>query len=177
MSPPQHEPPWSPGVSLAERMGYLQVVRLVLALVVVSAALLGEGLPALSVSSVMRATAVYVLAVGSADLLRSFSSRRVLAVVSLLLLADGIFLAWACYATGGPDSSLVFLPLIHLVAVTLLASYRTGLKIAAWHSLLFLAFVHAQTAGLLEVVAPARLLPGGRDFAASSILRLTAFWG
>ena len=40
------------------------------------------------------------------------------------------------YATGGTQSPIRFLVFLDLVAVSLLASYRTGLKIALWHSLL-----------------------------------------
>ena len=37
-------------------------------------------------------------------------------------------------AKGGPASRLVFLIYLHLIAVTLLVSYRTGLKLALWDS-------------------------------------------
>jgi signal transduction histidine kinase len=64
------------------------------------------------------------------------------------------------------------------VAVTLLASYRTGLKIAAWHSLLFFVVMFAQAAELAPVHEgdPAALPGSGRDFVAVSILQIGALW-
>ena len=63
------------------------------------------------------------------------------------------------YATGGTQSPLRFLIYLHLVAVSLLASYRTGLKIALWDSLLLFVVIYAQAAGLLP---PVDVQPGRR---------------
>jgi diguanylate cyclase (GGDEF)-like protein len=46
---------------------------------------------------------------------------------------------------------------VHVIAVVLLASYRTGLKLALWHSLLLLVGFHAQQGGMLEPVASASI--------------------
>jgi diguanylate cyclase (GGDEF)-like protein len=69
-----------------------------------------------------------------------------------MLIVDGIYLAWLTYATGGTGSPLRNLIVLHLIAVTLLASYRTGLKLAMWHSLLLLSVHHAEQSGLLQPV-------------------------
>ena len=50
--------------------------------------------------------------------------------VSLTLLVDGVALALAVGATGGYRSPLLFLVFLDVVAVTLLVSYRSGLKFA-----------------------------------------------
>ena len=55
------------------------------------------------------------------------------------------------------ESPIRFLIYLHIVALSLLASYRTGLKIAIWYSLLFLALIYAQAAALL---APVDVQPG-----------------
>ena len=47
----------------------------------------------------------------------------------------------------GAVSPLLFLVYVHVVAVTLLCSYRTGLKIALWHTTLFLLVVGSIDAG------------------------------
>jgi diguanylate cyclase (GGDEF)-like protein len=69
-----------------------------------------------------------------------------------MLLLDGLYLAWAMYVTGGTESPLRFLVYLHLVAVSLLASYRTGLKLALWDSLLLLVVLYAQAALLVPAV-------------------------
>src|SRR3970040_3041533 len=83
------------------------------------------------------------------EIARRVFPRRSLLVLSTTLLIDGIFLASAMYATGGTQSPIRFLIYLHLVAVSLLASYRTGLKIAIWHSLLLFVVLFAPAAALL----------------------------
>ena len=56
------------------------------------------------------------------------------------------------YATGGTQSPIRFLVYLQLVAVSLLASYRTGLKIALWDSLLLFVVLYAQAARLVPPV-------------------------
>ncbi len=73
------------------------------------------------------------------------SDRYGSALLNSLLLLDGLYLAFAMYGTGGTQSPIRFLVYLDLVAVSLLASYRTGLKIALWDSLLL--FVDALRPG------------------------------
>src|SRR4051812_16606208 len=76
--------------------------------------------------------------------------RRGLWLFGGLLMLDGLYLATAAYVTGGTSGSVRYLVLVHLGAVTLLASYRTGLKLALWHSLLQLCAFYASRAGILH---------------------------
>ena len=88
----------------------------------------------------------------------------------VLLIVDGLYLAWISYLTGGVISPFRFLILLHLISVALLASYRTGLKLALWHSLLLFVVFNAQEAGILEAPTKAiRALPG------SEFQRIIAF--
>jgi len=98
-------------------------------------------------------------------------------VITLSLLADGVYLCWVTYATGGTLSPLRFLLLVHVVAVTLLASYRTGLKIAVWDSLLYLVILYAQAAELVPVheAFGSTSLAGGVDLKAA-MLQLIPLW-
>ena len=95
------------------------------------------------------------------------------ASLTVMLLVDGVFLAAAVYATGGTESPLRFLVYIHLVAVSLLASYRTGLKIALWHSLLVLVVLYAQAAA---IVPPVDVQPGAPTIGSVPVISVTAFW-
>jgi hypothetical protein len=90
------------------------------------------------------------------------------------LLVDGAFLAYAMYITGATQSPLRFLIYLHLVAVSLLASYRTGLKVALWHSLLLFVVLYGQAAML---VPPVDVVPGRAiDFDRMPVLNVTSFW-
>ena len=84
--------------------------------------------------------------VASRSSLRRRAGRFGFAVLSALLIIDGLYLAYAMYVTGATQSPIRFLVYLHLVAVSLLASYRTGLKIALWHSLLLFVVLYAQAA-------------------------------
>jgi diguanylate cyclase (GGDEF)-like protein/PAS domain S-box-containing protein len=95
------------------------------------------------------AAVAYLLVTAAAEAVRRLLGERGLAVVGFTLLVDGIYLAFVVFQTGGSESELRFLVYLHLIAVTLLASYRSGLKIALWHSLLFFVMFYAQAANLL----------------------------
>ena len=91
-----------------------------------------------------------------------------------LLLVDGLYLAAAMYATGGAQSPIRFLVYLQLVAVSLLASYRTGLKMALWDSLLLFVLLYAQAAQLMPAVD---VQPGvAIEFEQMPVLNVTAFW-
>ena len=81
-------------------------------------------------------------------------------MITGLLLVDGVYLIGAMYLTGGMGSPIRFLVYLHLVAVSLLASYRTGLKLALWDSLLLLVVLYAQAA---QLVPAGRRRPGPGD--------------
>jgi len=74
------------------------------------------------------------------------------AVVALTvgLLGDGVLLIGAWYLLGGLDGPVGYLIVLHEVAVTLLASFRTGTKLAMWYSLLALIVVEAIDARVLD---------------------------
>ena len=94
-------------------------------------------------------------------------NRRGLWLFGSLLMLDGLYLAWASYMTGGSNGPLRYLILVHLGAVTLLASYRTGVKMALWHSLLLLCVFYAR-AGRRSSTAPARPATSGTASSRSS---------
>ena len=80
-----------------------------------------------------------------------FVRRQAVTLFGALLIIDGVFLAWIAQATGGSASPLRYLILLHLVVVALLASYRTGLKLAMWHSLLLWVGYQAQKSGVMRL--------------------------
>jgi diguanylate cyclase (GGDEF)-like protein len=73
---------------------------------------------------------------------------RKLAVSTFLasLLVDGVFLAWSFHALNGLNGPMGYLVSLHVIGVTLLVSFRSGLRVALWHSLLALAVLEAEAA-------------------------------
>jgi two-component system cell cycle response regulator len=136
--------------ALRNRLAVLQLVRVGLAVaVMVLPALVGApGAPA----SVPLA---YLLVVGAAELGRRRFARLASPLLSALVLVDGAFLAAAILLTGGNETSpLLFLAFLEVVAVTLLASHRTGLKVAVWCALLLFLGRTASSAGVLHLSHP-----------------------
>lgn len=136
-------------VPVAERLRYMQLFRLgVAALAVVFAGVAPDLFSDLRFSQVAAGTGAFLLVTAVSEGLSRIGWQR--AVFGGMLIVDGIYLAWLAYSTGGIASPFRYLVLLHLVAVVLLASYRTGLKLALWHSLLLFVVFHAQEAGILE---------------------------
>jgi signal transduction histidine kinase len=133
-------------LSITERARYLFGLRLGLATVVIAVALASN----VVMVAVSTTTAAYVaLSLLSAALVRR-GGRAAVPVLQGTLLLDGLYLAVAIAQTGGTAEAIRLLPYVHVVGVTLLCSYRTGLKLALWHTLLFLLVVEGARAGVLD---------------------------
>jgi diguanylate cyclase (GGDEF)-like protein len=160
--------------ALSERMAHLLLLRVALAaMVVVWSAIRPEslGLPFAVLAAV---SGGYLALSVVAEAARRRSGRLGFWLLSALLLLDGLYLAFGNYATGGTQSPMRFLVYLHLVAVSLLASYRTGLKVALWHSLLLFVVIYAQAAALVPAIDVA---PGaGVPLDSLPVLNVTAFW-
>jgi diguanylate cyclase (GGDEF)-like protein len=157
-------------VPIADRLRYLQAFRFLLAAVVGLAAWVERDSLTAPASAVIVVTAGYLvgsLAVHAAWLL---ARRAGLALFGALLIADGVYLAWAGWATGGSTSPVRYLVILHLIAVALLASHRTGMKLALWHSLMLLVVRYAQQADVLAS-------PDGEEASMEQLLAFSAvFW-
>lgn len=146
-------------IPLTERLRYMQLFRLaVAALAVVFAGIAPDLFTDLRFSQVAAGTGAFLLATATSEALSRLGWQR--ALFGGMLILDGIYLAWLAYSTGGIASPFRYLVLLHLVAVVLLASYRTGLKLALWHSLLLFVAFHAQEAGILDRPGGVTGLPG-----------------
>ena len=137
-------------VSLDERLLYLRVLRAILAgaTVLIAALLPGDlRVPFLNICFLaIGYLAMCLLAEAAWRMMR----RRGLWLFGGLLMLDAVYLAAAAYLCGGQSGSIRYLVLVHLGAVTLLASYRTGVKLALWHSLLQLCVFYASRSGILH---------------------------
>ncbi len=160
--------------ALSDRMAYLLLLRVALATMVLAWSAVRPEALGVPFQILAALTAGYLFAAAVSEWARRRAGQVGYALLSVLLLLDGVYLAFAMYATGGTQSPMRFLIYLHLVAVSLLASYRTGLKIALWHSLLFFVVLYAQAAELL----PAVDVTPGREIVFDSlpVLNVTAFW-
>lgn len=123
-------------VPLRERLRYFWAFRLVCVLAVPAFAMLVRGDLLVGAGSLALVTVGYLGMSLLLQLVWHGAQRRLLSVVAGVLILDALYLAWIAYAAGDSLSPLRYLTAVHLVVVALLASYRTGLKLAIWHSVL-----------------------------------------
>jgi diguanylate cyclase (GGDEF)-like protein len=123
-------------VPLAERLRWLWLFR-VLAVTTVAAFAPSVG-DAWAVEGriVLLATAAYLAVELVMHVLWRLSQQRMLRLFAAVLVVDGAYLAALAWAVQGEGGPLPYLTLVHLIVVALLASYRTGIKLAVWHSAL-----------------------------------------
>ncbi|HET9443799.1 MAG TPA: hypothetical protein VFO65_10770, partial [Acidimicrobiales bacterium] len=122
---------------LRRRLRLLQLLRLGIAVSVSAAAVLAPGwLGRAQVSSLVGLSLAYAALTSAVEPLRRRLGTGSVSLVGALVLVDGLYLAAVLARTGGPQSALSFLVLVHVIAVTLLLSFRSGLKTALWHALL-----------------------------------------
>jgi len=141
--------------SLSERVGYLQALRATFVVAVVGAAAAASDVIGASLTDLIYLSAAYLVPSLALETARRRVGKRGIVVVDGMLLVDAVYLALVAYATGGIQSPLRFLVYLHIIAVTLLASYRTGMKIAVWHALLFFVTFYAQASGILPALSSA----------------------
>jgi diguanylate cyclase (GGDEF)-like protein len=134
-------------VPVAERLRVTQYLRLAAVGLLMLCAFTAPQVLGDSRRETVMATLVYLGVVVFGEGLSRLLKERVVLLFSALLIIDGLWLAWTSYLTGGSTSPVRYLVLLHLGAVALLASYRTGLKLAMWHSLLLLAAYNGQQTG------------------------------
>jgi diguanylate cyclase (GGDEF)-like protein len=169
----QHQRP-EEYTALSDRMGYLLILRIAMATVVVTWSAIRPEALGTPITLLAAVSVGYVVIAGLSEVLRRRVSRYGFAVLSVMLILDGLYLAYAMYVTGATQSPIRFLVYLHLVAVSLLASYRTGLKVALWHSLLLFVVLYGQAASLFP---PVDVIPGrGIDFDRMPVLNVTSFW-
>ena len=161
-------------VPLKERLRYLQLFRVAaVALLAIYAAVGAE--PRLDIGAMAPVAGGYLAVTFAGGAVWSAIKGRGLLLFGGLLLIDGAFLGWVAHSTGGSLSPFRYMILIHLIVVTLLASYRTGLKLAFWHSVLLFVVYHAEEVGWLKQVEAGYTSVPGTTYARLSIF-IVAFW-
>jgi two-component system cell cycle response regulator len=160
-----------------ERIGYLQILRVAFCVIAIASAMFTPEVMGVGVSDFAAPTALYLIALGVFEAIRK--TRFGTDVVSIVMLvADGLYLAWVAYASGADQSPLRFLLYMHVIAVTLLVSHRAGVRIAWWHSLLIFAVFHAQLIGLVapQGISIRAFRSAGLEIYQPSIFNAIALW-
>ena len=155
------QPSWTASeiVPIADRLRYMRLFRIAAAVLIVAFSNLVSD-PSDDVEKLTAITPAYVVIALLSDLAWRRSRRVGVFVFGGMLMIDGVYLAWASYVTGGDVSPVRHVVVLHLITVVLLASYRTGLKLAMWHSLLLFVIYYAKQTGLLQPIEISAQLPG-----------------
>jgi two-component system cell cycle response regulator len=69
-------------------------------------------------------------------------------LLTLSVICDGALLALASWAAGDNQTPVRYVIILHAVAVTLLASFRSGVRVALWHGMLNMLVADAEVLGL-----------------------------
>jgi diguanylate cyclase (GGDEF)-like protein len=125
-------------VPVLARVQWLALVRVCLVSLAIIAKVGFASIVPGSLTDIAMASGAYLAAEAIADLIRArWGGDRQL--LTAMLFADGLYLIYIMDTTGGLTSVLRSLVTLHVIAVTLLVSYRTGLKVTAWHLILLFA--------------------------------------
>ena len=140
-------------ISATERSWSLQILRLGIGIVVVVVGFFVSDLLLVPYVTLVGITAGYAAISVALFAFARPRPRVAMAAARATILLDGLYLVAVIAVTGGAVSQLRFLLFVHAVAAILLFSYRTGLKVAIWDSVLFVTMAEAQRSGM--IVGPA----------------------
>ncbi|GAA0322905.1 hypothetical protein GCM10009528_45470 [Kineococcus aurantiacus] len=120
---------------------------------------------------VQAAVGAYLVLVLIFEQVRRFGRTATLWVIAVAMLLDGAFLAWCFRLLGGVQGPLVHVLVLYTLAITLLASFRSGIKTTTWNSLMLLTVLVADVDGTLG-----RSLLGSAFPRAQFTVLLAAMW-
>jgi diguanylate cyclase (GGDEF)-like protein len=131
---------------VADRLLVLQFVRVL----IVVALLTVPAIAGVATGDVLVVAGVYLAFIAVVELVRRRAPGASTGLISWTVLLDGLAITVAIALSGGLRSPLLFLVFLDVMAVTLVASYRTGLKLALWCALLLLLAHAAVVAGVVD---------------------------
>jgi two-component system, cell cycle response regulator len=169
--------PAAPGpelTSLNDRFAALLFVRMAMAATVLLLAALAPTTVGISLKVIAPITVAFLVAGAMTELVTRAGKHPAVSAHHTMLLVDVAYLALVVIPTGGPRSQLIFLFYVHLIAVTLLGSYRSGLRIAFCDSSVFvLVHVFALADGVSDLL---RARPPVSLPAQEIAVAIVAFW-
>ncbi len=162
-------------VPLTERAGLLEMLRGAFVGAAVLAAVLVPSFTASGRAALVAVSLCYLAAAALPQVLARVHAGGLVPAMGGALLLDGVYLVWLLSITGGTGSPMFALLYVHVVAVTLVASYRTGLKLAIWHSLVYLVLFQAEVSHVYTVAGGLTLLTGSAMHVVV-VTRLATLW-
>ncbi len=97
------------------------------------------------------------------------SGRRARFIFGLFAMSDALFIGWASYGQGGLDTPVRHLILLQIITVCLLASFKTGIKVALFNAWLLLGAVYLQESGLVDTLGGETVIFGGAAYRALAV--------
>ncbi|MEX0659822.1 MAG: GGDEF domain-containing protein [Egibacteraceae bacterium] len=161
-------------VPVTERLAPVRWLRGAIAVLVLAAAAMGATPLTVAAENLVAVTVLYLVGSVSLEEVWRRTGASGLGSVGGLLVLDGVYLAWAGAATGGGAGIVAYLVLLHVAGVTLLVSYRTGVKVALWHSLLLYGAHELHDLGVITA-AGLGAEPGRWLVAYAAVLWVVAF--
>jgi diguanylate cyclase (GGDEF)-like protein len=125
---------------LAQRLGLLHLVRVASVLAALFLAVFAPGQLAVEPINVVLVSLTYLVLTSAVEVVRRLRHASMWAVINVVILIDALYVLLIAAWSGETLSPMLPFALLHLVAITLLLSYRTGLKAALWYALVFCAF-------------------------------------
>ena len=140
---------WTAGelIPLADRLRYMLMVRIALFAAICLGGVAAPDLVGTLPGETRAMLAVWAAGSAAAEVLRRVSRRRGLPLFGATLIVDGVVLVWLSEVHS--ITNVRYLIFLHMAAVVLLASYRTGLKMALWYTLLLYTVFFAGRQGTL----------------------------
>ena len=160
--------------SLDERLGLLLIVRIGMVAMVVLGSIFAAGQVRFGVTQVGPWSAGYLTMAAGAEWYRRSHWRGRMFVHRAVLPLDAVFLAIVTTPAGGPRSQLVVLFAVQLIAVTLLASERAGIRMALWDSFLFIIIPTLSLSNWIGSLLGVRFIE--QPPAAETALAIMGFW-
>ncbi len=120
-------------VPLRDRVRYLQALRVLIVAIVIG---YRWNTSTSGMTSTLVWSASYLVITLPSLALERVRRTNFVALWGGMLLLDGVYLAVVTYGATRFSSPLQYLVVVHVIATTLLGSFRTGLKLTLWHSLL-----------------------------------------
>jgi diguanylate cyclase (GGDEF)-like protein len=160
--------------SLDERLGLLLLVRIGMVALVLLAAAFASSQVGFDVGDVAPLSAAYLAVAAAAEWYRRRRGPGRMILQRAILPLDAIYLAIVTTPGGGPRSQLMVLFAVQLIAVTLLASERAGLRMAVWDSFLFIMIPVLSLSEWIGSILGVHVT--GEPAAAETALAILGFW-
>ncbi len=143
-------------VPLADRFRYLQLLRMAMVAPILLTSAIDPHQSTLSLRYTWASCAAYLVVTLPTVRAWRLARTSAISIFGGSLLLDGVFLGLMTYGSGGLTSPLRYLVLIHVVSVTLCASFRTGLKLAVWHCILIGSAFQLETTHVIHSASSPR---------------------